>query len=210
MGRTKEEGLLHRLDFLDCPMLVKLRPFVREFLREANKMFDLYVYTMGTRDYAIEVVKLLDPENKYFPSKVISRSDCTRMGQKALDIVPGSRACTIILDDNLSVCFFIPLFSFSVVLIACQPLNSHCNFRYGRRRIGNIWLKCKGIISLHPASRASIGRANLWRSWESTKGRLMEPLHALCLCWNMHMTSFFTRLVKHNCLLYEILSVINC
>ncbi|KAJ4763236.1 C-terminal domain phosphatase-like 4 [Rhynchospora pubera] len=100
---TKDAGSLHRLDFNYCSMLVKLRPFVRQFLEEANTMFDLYVYTMGTWDYAAEVVKILDPENKYFTSKVISREDCTQSGVKALDIVPGSKACTIILDDTLSV-----------------------------------------------------------------------------------------------------------
>jgi FCP1-like phosphatase family protein len=87
-------------------MVVKLRPFVREFLEEVNKMFNLYIYTMGSRNYATKVAKILDPEDKYFPSKVISRAGFTRRNQKALSAVPGySQACTIILDDKLSVCF---------------------------------------------------------------------------------------------------------
>ncbi|KAJ1697850.1 hypothetical protein LUZ63_006362 [Rhynchospora breviuscula] len=105
VSTTKDAGLLHRIHFEDCSMLVKLRPFVREFLYETNKMFDLYVYTMGTRDYATKIVELLDPENKYFisKSKVISREDCKQSGVKALDIVPGSKAYIVILDDKPSV-----------------------------------------------------------------------------------------------------------
>ncbi|KAJ4815723.1 C-terminal domain phosphatase-like 4 [Rhynchospora pubera] len=105
VSTTKDAGLLHKIRLEDCSMLVKLRPFVRQFLDEASKMFDLYVYTMGTRDYATQIVKLLDPENKYFisKSKVISREDFTKSGVKALDIVPGSKAYIIILDDKPSV-----------------------------------------------------------------------------------------------------------
>lgn len=140
MGRTKDEGLLHSIEFVDCSRLVKLRPFVRQFLKEANNIFDLYVYTTGTRGYAIEIVKLLDPENKYFPSKVISRSDCTRRGQKTLDVIPESKACTIILDDKRSVRSFISLFPFFLLHcnFASPEVSSHYNFRYGGKRIGKI------------------------------------------------------------------------
>lgn len=39
---------------------IKFRPGLREFLQEAAQLFDIHVYTMGSRDYAIEVVKLMD------------------------------------------------------------------------------------------------------------------------------------------------------
>jgi NLI interacting factor-like phosphatase len=125
VGRKTDEGLqLHRLNFHAGCMIVKLRPFVRDFLEEVNKMFDLYIYTMGTQTYATEVVKLLDPENEYFPSKLISRLDFTRRKQKALSSVPGySKACTIILDDKLSVCFsyllICLLFCTEILLVKC-------------------------------------------------------------------------------------------
>uniref|UniRef100_A0A0D9WG44 protein-serine/threonine phosphatase n=1 Tax=Leersia perrieri TaxID=77586 RepID=A0A0D9WG44_9ORYZ len=51
-------------------MLTKLRPFVRNFLIEASNMFEMYIYTMGDKAYAIEIAKLLDPDNVYFGSKV--------------------------------------------------------------------------------------------------------------------------------------------
>ncbi|KAF6990023.1 LOW QUALITY PROTEIN: hypothetical protein CFC21_007282 [Triticum aestivum] len=80
-------------------MLTKLRPFVRKFLEEASSMFELYIYTMGDKAYAVEIAKLLDPGNVYFDSKVISNSDCTQRHQKGLDVVLGADS-VVILDDT--------------------------------------------------------------------------------------------------------------
>uniref|UniRef100_A0A0D9V8E3 RNA polymerase II C-terminal domain phosphatase-like n=2 Tax=Leersia perrieri TaxID=77586 RepID=A0A0D9V8E3_9ORYZ len=81
-------------------MLTKLRPFVRNFLIEASNMFEMYIYTMGDKAYAIEIAKLLDPDNVYFGSKVISNSDCTQQHQKGLDVVLGAESVAVILDDT--------------------------------------------------------------------------------------------------------------
>ena len=63
-------------------------------------MFDMYIYTMGDKAYAIEIAKLLDPTNVYFPSKVISNSDCTQQHQKGLDVILGAESVAVILDDT--------------------------------------------------------------------------------------------------------------
>ncbi|TVU19250.1 hypothetical protein EJB05_35389, partial [Eragrostis curvula] len=68
-------------------MLTKLRPFVNKFLEEASDMFEMYIYTMADKAYAIEIAKLLDPGNIYFSSKIISNTDCTQQHQKGLDVV---------------------------------------------------------------------------------------------------------------------------
>ncbi|KAL5203013.1 hypothetical protein ABZP36_013965 [Zizania latifolia] len=81
-------------------MLTKLRPFVRKFLEEASNMFEMYIYTMGDKAYAIEIAKLLDPGNVYFGSKVISNADCTQRHQKGLDVVLGAESVAVILDDT--------------------------------------------------------------------------------------------------------------
>ncbi|XP_062180389.1 RNA polymerase II C-terminal domain phosphatase-like 4 isoform X2 [Phragmites australis] len=81
-------------------MLTKLRPFVQKFLKEASNMFEMYIYTMGEKAYAIEIAKLLDPGNVYFSSKVISNSDCTQRHQKGLDVVLGAESVAVILDDT--------------------------------------------------------------------------------------------------------------
>ncbi|KAH9697151.1 RNA polymerase II C-terminal domain phosphatase-like 4 [Citrus sinensis] len=56
---------------MDDDGLVKLRPFVHAFLEQTSSLFEIYVCTMGTRCYAKEAVKLLDPDSKYLSSRII-------------------------------------------------------------------------------------------------------------------------------------------
>ena len=53
-------------------MWTKLRPGVREFLEAARGLFDLHIYTMGDREYAGEMARLLDPGRRLFHGGVIS------------------------------------------------------------------------------------------------------------------------------------------
>ena len=59
--------------------LVKIRPFVNEFLTRAKQLFELHVYTHGSRPYANEVVKLIDPKGEFFQGRILSRdeSECS-------------------------------------------------------------------------------------------------------------------------------------
>ncbi|KAF8389203.1 hypothetical protein HHK36_025896 [Tetracentron sinense] len=91
-------GSLFRLDSMH--MLTKLRPFIHTFLKEASSMFEMYIYTMAERSYALEIAKLLDPGRVYFNSKVISQADCTQRHQKGLDVVLGQESAVVILDDT--------------------------------------------------------------------------------------------------------------
>lgn len=54
---------------------VKTRPHVQHFLQEARKMYELHIYTMGTRTYADAVAKALDPEGTLFGGRVLSRDE---------------------------------------------------------------------------------------------------------------------------------------
>ncbi|KAI3778922.1 hypothetical protein L2E82_08311 [Cichorium intybus] len=81
-------------------MVTKLRPFVHTFLKEASKLFEMYIYTMGERSYALEMANLLDPQKVYFDSRVIAQNDCTQRHQKALDVVLGQENAVMILDDT--------------------------------------------------------------------------------------------------------------
>lgn len=87
-------------------MMTKLRPFVKTFLKEASKMFEMYIYTMGDRRYALEMAKLLDPGGMYFSNRVISRDDGTQRHEKGLDVVLGHENAIVILDDTENVCVF--------------------------------------------------------------------------------------------------------
>ncbi|XP_052109250.1 RNA polymerase II C-terminal domain phosphatase-like 4 [Arachis duranensis] len=96
--RCVSKSSLFKLDKMH--MMTKLRPFVCTFLREASEMFEMYIYTMGDRPYALEMAKLLDPQGEYFNAKVISRDDGTQKHQKGLDIVLGQESAVVILDDT--------------------------------------------------------------------------------------------------------------
>ncbi|KAL3518133.1 hypothetical protein ACH5RR_020722 [Cinchona calisaya] len=92
---------LYRLDSMH--MMTKLRPFVHTFLNEASNLFEMYIYTMGERAYALQMAKLLDPGDVYFNSRVIAQGDCTQRHQKGLDIVLGQESAVLILDDTEAV-----------------------------------------------------------------------------------------------------------
>ncbi|VVA97538.1 unnamed protein product [Arabis nemorensis] len=81
--------------------LTKLRPFVREFLKEASKMFTMYAYTMGSRDYAKALVELIDPTGVYFEDRVITKED--NPYAKTLDLVLAEERGVVIVDDTASV-----------------------------------------------------------------------------------------------------------
>ncbi|KAL8227635.1 hypothetical protein R6Q57_015219 [Mikania cordata] len=84
-------------------MWTKLRPFVHTFLKEASKLFEMYIYTMGERFYAQEMANLLDPQKIYFDSRVLSQDDCTQRHQKGLDVVLEQECAVLILDDTEEV-----------------------------------------------------------------------------------------------------------
>ncbi|CAM8984229.1 unnamed protein product [Rhodiola kirilowii] len=87
------------------PVMTKLRPFVRDILKEVNTMFEMYIYTMGDSRYAAAMATLLDPE-RYFYRRVISRNESTQKHQKDLDLVLTHESAVIILDDTEAVCFY--------------------------------------------------------------------------------------------------------
>jgi RNA polymerase II C-terminal domain phosphatase-like 3/4 len=95
---------LFRLGSGPLSMLTKLRPFVREFLEKASAMFEMYVYTLGDREYARAAAKLLDPDGAYFGQRIVSSDDSTRSDRKNLDVIPGADpVAVVILDDTDTV-----------------------------------------------------------------------------------------------------------
>jgi RNA polymerase II subunit A C-terminal domain phosphatase len=62
-----------------CWYFIKVRPGLTEFLEEVSKMYELHVYTMGTRAYANAVAKIVDPQRKYFGDRVLSRDESGSM-----------------------------------------------------------------------------------------------------------------------------------
>ncbi|KAI4364448.1 hypothetical protein MLD38_020538 [Melastoma candidum] len=91
------------LVLINNEFLTKLRPFLREFLKEASTMFEMTVYTMGGCVYGSIMVELIDPDRSYFSDRVITREDCTTRGRKSLDVVLAEESNVIIIDDRRDV-----------------------------------------------------------------------------------------------------------
>lgn len=105
-SQTQSYHSLQHVHILDTPgtqMMCKLRPYVRTFLMQASQMFELSIYTMGNRSYALEMANLLDPGNKIFRGRVISRSESTEEDRKGLDVLLARDSAVLILDDTKDV-----------------------------------------------------------------------------------------------------------
>lgn len=63
-------------------------------------MFEFYIYTTADKAYALEMTRLLDPENVYFGTRIISRDDSPRSDQKSLDLVLAPERMVLVLDDT--------------------------------------------------------------------------------------------------------------
>eukprot|EP00002_Diphylleia_rotans_P016482 TRINITY_DN3207_c0_g1_i4.p1 TRINITY_DN3207_c0_g1~~TRINITY_DN3207_c0_g1_i4.p1 ORF type:complete len:467 (+),score=85.11 TRINITY_DN3207_c0_g1_i4:43-1443(+) len=86
----------------------KLRPGVSEFLASASKLYEIYVFTLGARDYGRRIAEIIDPGFKYLDeSKVFTVEDAggdKRILQKRLDcILPFDYNMVVIVDDRIDV-----------------------------------------------------------------------------------------------------------
>ncbi|KAK4179568.1 hypothetical protein QBC36DRAFT_70494 [Triangularia setosa] len=87
-----------------CWYYIKMRPGLEGFLRRISTMYELHVYTMGTRAYAQNVARVIDPEKKLFGNRVISRDENGNMYSKSLQrLFPVSTNMVVIIDDRSDV-----------------------------------------------------------------------------------------------------------
>lgn len=77
--QRKEIINVHRVTFVDClpgeVYYIKLRPGLEQFLHRMAQLFELHIYTMGSRNYARAVVRLFDPDGTFFYNRILSRDD---------------------------------------------------------------------------------------------------------------------------------------
>ncbi|KAI5460338.1 hypothetical protein BGZ63DRAFT_357732 [Mariannaea sp. PMI_226] len=87
-----------------CTYYIKLRPGLQEFLEEISSMYELHVYTMGTRAYALNIARIVDPDKKLFGNRVISRDENGNITSKSLQrLFPVSTDMVVIIDDRADV-----------------------------------------------------------------------------------------------------------
>ena len=87
-----------------CSYYIKTRPGLDDFLRRISDMYELHVYTMGTRAYAQHVARVVDPDKKLFGNRVISRDENGNIFAKNLQrLFPVSTNMVVIIDDRSDV-----------------------------------------------------------------------------------------------------------
>lgn len=88
----------------ECWYYIKLRPGLAQFLEHVAELFELHVYTMGTRAYAANIARLVDPDQKLFGDRIISRDENGSMTAKSLArLFPVDTKMVCIIDDRADV-----------------------------------------------------------------------------------------------------------
>lgn len=87
-----------------CSYYIKMRPNLRQFLANIAKLYELHVYTMGTRAYAMNIARIVDPDKKLFGDRIISRDENGNMTAKSLQrLFPVSTNMVVVIDDRADV-----------------------------------------------------------------------------------------------------------
>lgn len=83
---------------------VKPRPYLDQFLSTISKKFEMHIYTMGTRPYALKIASVIDPEGKFFGSRILSRDENGSNTQKSVQrLFPVETNMVVIMDDRADV-----------------------------------------------------------------------------------------------------------
>jgi RNA polymerase II subunit A-like phosphatase len=84
-----------------CWYYIKLRPGLEEFLEKISKIYELHIYTMGTRAYARAIANIVDPDGRYFGDRILSRDESGSLTTKNLQrLFPVDTKMVIIIDDR--------------------------------------------------------------------------------------------------------------
>ncbi|GKZ39900.1 carboxy-terminal domain (CTD) phosphatase, partial [Aspergillus brasiliensis] len=84
-----------------CWYYVKLRPGLESFLQNVSEMFELHIYTMGTRAYAQHIASIIDPDRKLFGDRILSRDESGSLTAKNLHrLFPVDTKMVVIIDDR--------------------------------------------------------------------------------------------------------------
>lgn len=92
-----------------CWYYIKLRPGLEAFLEKISRYYELHIYTMGTRAYAENIAKIIDPQRKMFGERILSRDESGSMTAKNLKrLFPVDTKMVVIIDDRGDVWHWSP------------------------------------------------------------------------------------------------------
>lgn len=88
---------------------VKMRPGLKDFFEKMSKIYEMHVYTMATRAYAQAIMKIIDPDRKYFGDRILSRDENYTDKLKNLTrLFYQNTAMVVIIDDRADVWQYSP------------------------------------------------------------------------------------------------------
>ncbi|GJJ71154.1 RNA polymerase II subunit A C-terminal domain phosphatase [Entomortierella parvispora] len=129
------------------PYYIKLRPHLEDFLKKISQLYELHIYTMGTRKYADAVANAIDPDGKYFGGRILSRDENSSMTKKSISrLFPCSKSMVVIIDDRADV------WGSSPNLVNVHPYEYFVGA--GDINAGNL-PKQKPLVTSEPASKSS-------------------------------------------------------
>ena len=64
----------------------KIRPGAVNFLKSISELYELHIFTMGSRMYAHTIARMLDPDGKLFAYRIRSRDECFNAFSKSHDM----------------------------------------------------------------------------------------------------------------------------
>lgn len=110
--QMSNKGILHFQLGRGEPMLhTRLRPHCKDFLEKIARLYELHVFTFGSRLYAHTIAGFLDPEKKLFSHRILSRDECIDPFSKTgnlRNLFPCGDSMVCIIDDREDVWKFAP------------------------------------------------------------------------------------------------------
>lgn len=69
-----------------------------------DKKYEMHIYTMGTRSYAIEIAKILDPDQSLFKERILSRDESGSFSVKSIKrLFPCDQSMVVVVDDRSDI-----------------------------------------------------------------------------------------------------------
>ncbi|KAF9544764.1 Carboxy-terminal domain (CTD) phosphatase [Mortierella hygrophila] len=108
-GGMPQDVKMFPLPDSSTPYYIKLRPHLERFLQKVAAIYELHIYTMGTRNYASAVAKAIDPDGKFFSQRILSRDENLNMTQKSIErLFPCDTSMVVVIDDRADVWQYSP------------------------------------------------------------------------------------------------------
>ncbi|CAJ0577508.1 unnamed protein product, partial [Mesorhabditis spiculigera] len=98
----------------------KLRPYTRDFLENISRLYEMHIVTYGQREYAHKIANIIDPDERYFGQRILSRDELRSAQFKSVNLEAlfprgDLRSMIAIIDDRADV------WRYSEALIQVKP-----------------------------------------------------------------------------------------